>query len=1833
MLLVSSSAAGSLGRLRRFSLTRSKDKKAQDQHFKRTNSGRWVKTEHPLIATDDDDDEARRRRELAAAQTQTEAETQRHDGHDYSNSLPFDVQHDTQQSDLDNEPNQDGSIIPPWHATRPPMHWNPYPTSNPADPVPTTFRPGQAYSNGHPSDPNLASDSPAEDGSSDGAPRGNIHVPPAPIPFPAPSYVIAPKQEERRGRVRRKPGSLYPLHNDIKPPQTYINWHLRPPDLGLPPIFTPANWQPGGGAHGKGTSTPGTDGAGQTVSANGSATGHSGRESRPRTRENSRDGRTYPPSTQPPPLQLATSAILGHAVSQASLRPGPSSAFPVESNNPSPTPSHSDAFLPPHATPGDTMQPHGSATGASTAAPPTDPTKLDLADAWGTDWRYSSPYDLGQGPMTGLHIPVPGSYQPGMSPMRKKDPSPSPLGYRSRKTSREPVDRSGRPSEDRGRASEDNYRPAEYTPSPLSATPDKPVFKVEKKTSTLGRVFDREKDDDDDDKEHRKKGGLKALLSGSATNLQAPQADEGFMPRIRKRTISLGQTGIGIGLPAVSGITAPRTRKQSFEVVRKPSVRPDAPVTPQAEPAKPVVTEAIAVADATVPTAMELLQVETAAGSSRVLPDAEYAHSPTDERERSYSRADDGSYSARPSLDLQRTSSESRNGRNSRELARSPSSQSRFMISGPMPLRKSPSSGSISHGITQLLGHKKSASHLGHGAADGIGLGRNTTVGSVNGAPVTEPPPRGRKLSGIRGPPRTLHRYAPNMEQFDAMYVRPRRDSETSKTSKSSKRESGGVIGKLAKKLSWIAKSKEEKEREQEVEERMKQYERERDLERRLEEARAKATFEDEIRRSRREPSQDAVRDMEPINLDDPQPEDLPMPARPFAESDRGTIDFRRSDIQPALNLFRNLEDDGAVKDGIQFPLASPANKPAPLDPRSPALQMRRGLFQPPGHDGMDSPMPVNQSLTPLGKLASVMMSKPPAAPVEPQATSGSSIFSPLAAAANLLSPKKALSNNNISQSLMSPSPLASALTSDTTPNKRHTRAESSDGHGSSVQGHARRPSRGPSPVPPRPTTPPSRLDSPLSLPRMTLTLMNPDTPSPPTPVQALPPDNWPSRRSISPVNKSIRTPPKSPPRKSTVPDEVLQQRMERMANMPWSDPITSESESEKAKTRPALQHPGLMSPLSQPPFPSPEQTPAVGYGQFGMTPAAGHIPFPSFDEDSAHRSSAMSMATPRASLQHPMSPPESQSQSSSSSSQVMSPEAQSQIMSPPTHSQIMSPSTQSQLMSPQTQSQLMSPSQSQLMSPMSQLMSPPSDPHRSLINYAIAAQAGARSSENLANFSPQTGYILQGGLMTTVAVMMMSPPQREPLEPLPSMQASHNNPVPAPPQMIPSPYTSGQGLEHSEPATSSESEAPPRKEREERIGSSHAMISYEPAPPARPAQPPHSASDPLTPTSKPRPHPRRGDTTIPAMGKQWEIVPDDQSNAGSEGRVSGSKSKRQSSRQHSANVIIEDIRQLDPYEAIKERERQVIDEREFARQKAREDWERQRDAEKQAAREQRRREREAAREREREAAKEAERQRLKELEAEQREQRRLERRSSKLARSSTVSSIPPTPPPKERELRPRESKRQSPTSSSPASPPPQTPSRHRTHHRSNTTESVISQAPAPPPKPAKLTKTSSRRESQRASANSPETTRQQPDQKSPTHSQPTTPADPVETPVRSPKDRHTKAASLLSDRRESIDHVLGKSMPVLPGMADNSFSPSRYQYQEQTRLMSPQSNARSSLASPSMHGSSYTSFSLQSPYMNTPGRPSLGYEPAPPREKSNPIPRPPRDISIDLSL
>ena len=89
--------------------------------------------------------------------------------------------------------------------------------------------------------------------------------------------------------------------------------------------------------------------------------------------------------------------------------------------------------------------------------------------------------------------------------MKKKDPSPSPMGHRSRRVSREPLDRSGRTSEDRGRASEDHYRPAEYVPSPLSATPDKPIHKLEKKLSNLGRVFDREKDEEDAEEREQKR--------------------------------------------------------------------------------------------------------------------------------------------------------------------------------------------------------------------------------------------------------------------------------------------------------------------------------------------------------------------------------------------------------------------------------------------------------------------------------------------------------------------------------------------------------------------------------------------------------------------------------------------------------------------------------------------------------------------------------------------------------------------------------------------------------------------------------------------------------------------------------------------------------------------------------------------------------------------------------------------------------------------------------------------------------------------------------------------------------------------------------------------------------------------------------------------------------------------------------------------------------------------------------------------------------------------------------------------------------------------------------
>lgn len=287
-------------------------------------------------------------------------------------------------------------------------------------------------------------------------------------------------------------------------------------------------------------------------------------------------------------------------------------------------------------------------------------------------------------------------------------------------------------------------------------------------------------------------------------------------------------------------------------------------------------------------------------------------------------------------------------------------------------------------------------------------------------------------------------------------------------------------------------------------------------------------------------------------------------------------------------------------------------------------------------------------------------------------------------------------------------------------------------------------------------------------------------------------------------------------------------------------------------------------------------------------------------------------------------------------------------------------------------------------------------------------------------------------------------------------------------------------------------------------------------------------------------------------------------------------------------------------------------------------------------------RELEAAKERAREAAKENERQRIKELEAsaanyerERERERRLERRASKLARSSTLSSIPPTPPPKERELRPKVPKSQTSSSSSATSPPPtRTPSRHhRTHHRSNTADSVMSQGPATPAKPAKLSKSSSRRESSGMNKDASVSSRHQLDQKPLPRPMSETSVDIGDTPMRSP--RHAKGVSLANDRKDAIEHVLTNSMPVLPEMtSDGKTSPTRYQYQEHTRMMSPQSNGRMSLGSPAFHGSSYTSFSLQSPYMNTPGRASLGYgyEAAPPREKNNPLPRPPRDISIDLS-
>lgn len=312
-------------------------------------SGRWIKTEHPLISTDDEDDEARRRRD----RERHERDAAPPDDHDQTHDLPFD-------DPPPPVPTPDHPVIPPWHATRNHVQWDNYDSS--------------------PSNNYYEATTPSSDSE---PPAGNVHNPPAPIPFPTPNFRPGtPTREERRGKIRYKPGSLYPMHNPMRPAHPYINWHLRPPDLDLPPIFAPAH---GTGAAKGASSFP--EHAAESPSKE------------PATREPSRDGRAgHQPNVQPPTnLAQATSAILGHATSHRDLREfadqPPASRSGSESGHQQQT-----NTTPPQGP--SQHQPPISAAGADPS------TTLDLADAWGASWSVQSPYDLGKTPLTGLKIPT-----------------------------------------------------------------------------------------------------------------------------------------------------------------------------------------------------------------------------------------------------------------------------------------------------------------------------------------------------------------------------------------------------------------------------------------------------------------------------------------------------------------------------------------------------------------------------------------------------------------------------------------------------------------------------------------------------------------------------------------------------------------------------------------------------------------------------------------------------------------------------------------------------------------------------------------------------------------------------------------------------------------------------------------------------------------------------------------------------------------------------------------------------------------------------------------------------------------------------------------------------------------------------------------------------------------------------------------------------------------------------------------------------------------------------------------------------------------------------------
>lgn len=642
----------------------------------------------------------------------------------------------------------------------------------------------------------------------------------------------------------------------------------------------------------------------------------------------------------------------------------------------------------------------------------------------------------------------------------------SPLGgTRSRRPSQEPS--SGRPSHDlvRSRSME-----------PQSSRPATPERLLERKTSHAAG------------EDGGKKGGLRALFTGSASHLPSLDAEH-FIPRVRKRTISLGQTGIGIPIPTLGG--PPRSRKPSFEVTRRPSIRPDGDDRDKD-------------------------REDGSASPTKIITDSEMVSSPMEETapQPSSSRQYDenGYLSARPSLDVtpQRHSSESRRTRSSRDLAREPSIN-RSLISGPMPLKKTPSQSSMSRGQANVLTAKKSTSHLGHGDYGGIGLGRKPSY--TNTPPTIQPTPtRGRKTSSSK-PPRTLHRYAQSIEQFEALY-HPRQRTNSNSSQNKDPNQSGGVLNKLAKKLSWVTKSAKEREHEAEVEERAREYERERALERRLEDARAKGDADDQD-----------------------------LPRRSVALHDPGFLPlaFPVAGDTTSLNVQDMLARGMMASQEVTFPPSFGSAMENLTIPR-PSMDDARS----PSNGGKDYK---RRSLakSPSAKLAALMMSPRSNMGHTPQQQS-LSLFSPIANAASLLSPKRQTSGSRLAGMLM-------PLSTETPPP----------------------PAGGDLPSPEHDSeTFPRRTESPVSMPRMTLTIMNPDAPSPPTPVTDLFPDN--DKEKHRPPTMTPRPRPRGHERSASL----------KVENKPLPvDSATDSSETDDQR-RPFIP-PGVMSPAASTTYPFPQ--------------------------------------------------------------------------------------------------------------------------------------------------------------------------------------------------------------------------------------------------------------------------------------------------------------------------------------------------------------------------------------------------------------------------------------------------------------------------------------------------------------------------------------------------------------------------------------------------------------------------------------------------------------------